>query len=203
MSRLCRIVAVLLLLVGTVRAAEMQSASDTPGTVPVTVRVDNHRGYGRVTFGFAAPMLYDLSSEPGQVKLEVHGVPALPAPERLPRNVRAIRPLGTAIELDLVEGAQARATQVGGRIIVDLLDPPRPQPAHPTRQRTRRTLPLPATAARLPPAVPASPSKAGTSVRGPTCFPAVVSCRLTPAACTCTRAAIRAAARTAFAPGAA
>ena len=160
MNRFCRIVIALLLLTGTVDAAGLQPAGDAPGTLPVVVRVDGHHGYGRIIYELPAPMRYDLSAEPGEVKLEVQGVPTLPIPKLLPRNVRAIHASGSAIELDLVEGARPRATQVGERIIVDLLDPVRPQPAHPTRRRTSRNPPPPATATRLPSAASPSPTKA-------------------------------------------
>lgn len=164
MNRLVRFAAVLLLLAGTVRIAGARSAGEAPenasGKAPVTVQVGNYRGYGRIAYQFAAPVPFVLSSGPGWVKLEAQGESALPLPERLPRNVHAVRSSGTAVELELAPGAQARATQVGGRIVVELLDPPRPLATRPARERVGRASPPPLAAGR--PSTPPVPSAAAT-----------------------------------------
>ncbi len=162
MSNLAHIAAAVLIVGGVVSASEAQPVRDAP----VTVRVGDHRGYSSIAFGLAAPMPYVLNSEPGRVTIEIQGT-ILPTPERLPRNVRAIRQLGSAVQLDLVQGTQATATQVGGRVVVDLLDPPRAQPAHRERQRAGHVSPTTAKTAKRrlavsdPPPLPATSSAAG------------------------------------------
>lgn len=155
MSRLACIAGALLLLMGAARAGETQPAADPPVPATISVGASDHRGFGRIVYEFAPPVRYTLTTEPGRVRLEVQGVPALPTPDRLPRNVRAIRPSGTAIEFDLAQGAQPRVTRLDDRVVVDLLDPPRlqlhPQPATPLRQRADHASPSPLTAS--PPSV--------------------------------------------------
>lgn len=144
MRRPAWLVMALLLLAGAARATESRAAADQPDASAVTVHVGDHPGFGRLVYEFATAMPYALSAAPGQVRLEVPGVPLLPTPDRLPRNVRAVRASGSALEFDLAQGAQARIARSGERVIVDLLDPPRLQSPRAVRPRTdRASLPVP------------------------------------------------------------
>jgi len=163
----CLVVA--LLLAGAARAAETRAASDQLAAPAVTVRVGDHRGFGRIVYEFAAATAYSLSAEPGRVRLEIPGLPALPTPEHLPRNVRAIRAAGSALEFDLAQGARARVTRLGERVIVDLLDPPRSASSRPVPQR-----PVPQRADRDSPPIPPA-AKPATNPPSPVAQPAAAA----------------------------
>ena len=125
-------------------------APASPDATPITVRVGDHRGYGRVVYDLPEATPSSFRTEPGRIVIEVPGASSLPAPDRLPRNVRAVHVTDGVVELDLAPGAQARAARIGDRVVVDVLSP-------------RRTLPSPAAQVRPgvvpPPVAPTVPAK--------------------------------------------
>lgn len=180
MRRLAQLAAACLLLLGTARAAEAPAGE--PPTAQVVVRAGDHRGFGRIVYEFAGPAPVALSTPPGRVRIEAQGVPVLPTPERLPRNVLSVRPAGAAIEYDLAPGAQARVARLGSRVVVDLLDPPRSPAApgpRPHADRAAPSTPALATSPATPATAPPSPEPVSAAAT-PGVSPSLPSAALPP-----------------------
>ena len=126
---------------------------------PVPVRSGTHRGFGRLVFDFPFWVGWRLERHGDVVRLSFsRALPFGPDP-KLPRNVRALRDAPGRATVTVAPGARVRWMRLGARLVLDVLDPPRPH--DPARRRaavvarqdaSARPAPGPA---RKPPAVPA------------------------------------------------
>ena len=97
-----------------------------------SVRVGDHPGFGRIVFEFDAAPAYTVSEQPGQIVLHFPGASTVPNAPRTPRNVLAATGGEGAATIRLAPGTRWRARQVGNRIVIDVLDPPRTAPPRST-----------------------------------------------------------------------
>lgn len=119
----------------------------------VAARAGDHPGHGRLVFDWPAPPAYTLDQQGDEVLLRFPPGTTLQLPRKLPRNLLAATADAEAVRLTLRPGARARHHRLGGRVVVDLLDPPPEVPRQEPRLR-------PATAKARPPAptpVPVAP----------------------------------------------
>ncbi|HEX4262515.1 MAG TPA: hypothetical protein VHY76_15570, partial [Acetobacteraceae bacterium] len=161
-----RLVAVPLLLAGFARgaAAPPPSGPAAPPPSGPTVRIGDHRSYGRVVFDFPGPVGAAMTQQGAVVELrfDTPGTPAMP--RRLPRNVRAMVVADGRATLTLAPGSRAREMMLGDHVVLDALDPIRGRVAAATppmrtappgmEPDTRRDAAAPAPA---PQTVPAGP----------------------------------------------
>ncbi|TDH61941.1 hypothetical protein E2C06_14445 [Dankookia rubra] len=99
----------------------------------VAVRAGDHPGHGRLVFDWPAPPAYGLDQQGEQVLLRFPPGTEFQLPRKLPRNLLAAVAEGEGIRLTLRPRATARHFRLGGRVVVDLLDPL----AEPARQDAR------------------------------------------------------------------
>lgn len=142
-------------------------AADPP---PITVRSGSHPGFGRLVLDLPAGASATIAASQGQLIVQATGAVFGPAP-RLPPNLHSIDVVGGQATLSLAQGAGWRSMRLPGRLVIDLLDPPRSvgQPAPelrrvlwsgpPSRQHALpppapAPLPAPPPAAAMPPPAP-------------------------------------------------
>ena len=90
----------------------------------IEVRAGNHPGHGRLVFAWPAPPAYSLEQKGERVQLGFPPGNAFALPGALPRNVVSLMPEGSGVRLVLRPGARVRHYRLGGRVVVDVLDPP-------------------------------------------------------------------------------
>ena len=110
-------------LLAVLGAGPVHAAATTP------VRVGEHAGYGRVVFDLPEGAAYEMLSEEGRVLLVFRGAGGVVRPSRVPRNVVAVETGEETATLVLRPGARVRAVRIGPRLVLDVLDAPRPSRA--------------------------------------------------------------------------
>ncbi len=94
---------------------------------PVAVRSGTHHGFGRLVFDFPTRVGWHMVRHGDVVRLRFdRRLPFGPDPS-LPRNVRAFADAPGRAEVTVVPGARLRRLRVGARLVLDVLDPPRPR----------------------------------------------------------------------------
>jgi hypothetical protein len=159
----------------------------------VAVRAGDHPGHGRLVFDWPAPPAYSLDQQGDQVLLRFPAGSAFQLPRKLPRNLLAAVAVaeGEGVRLTLRPLARAKHYRLGGRVVVDLLDPPsevaRPEP-RPKPEAAKARIPAPAAAAQPaaiePPPIrppPAQPVAAPPAMPDPPRAEAPPPARLLPA----------------------
>ncbi|MFT8245284.1 hypothetical protein, partial [Roseomonas sp. BN140053] len=100
----------------------------------VAMRVGEHPGHGRVVFDWPERTGYRLEEAEGRVLLRFDQPAEFDLPARLPRNVLGFSAEGDTVTVTLRPGARARSFRLGGRVVLDLLNPPAaPRAAEPAR----------------------------------------------------------------------
>ncbi|MFZ4409080.1 MAG: hypothetical protein ACOYOH_17195 [Paracraurococcus sp.] len=90
----------------------------------VAVRAGDHPGFGRLVFDWPVPPAYTLEQQGESVLLRFPPGTDLRPPRRLPRNLVALAAEAEVARLTLRPGARLRHYRLGGRVVVDLFDPP-------------------------------------------------------------------------------
>ncbi|MGH7042308.1 MAG: hypothetical protein ACREFY_09265, partial [Acetobacteraceae bacterium] len=94
---------------------------------PVPIRSGNHPGFGRLVFDFPSWVGWRMERHGEVVRLSFsRDLPFGPDPS-LPRNVAALTDAPGQVEVTVVPGARLRRMRVGVRLVLDVLDPPRPR----------------------------------------------------------------------------
>ncbi|WP_439579877.1 hypothetical protein [Elioraea sp.] len=118
---------------------------------PVAVRAGSHPGFGRVVFEWPAAVGYTVAREGDRILLSFER-PGRFATEgvrqRLPRQITALDPAGTAAAIDVAPGASLRHYRLGTRIVLDVSTGDR-TPRQPLSVAAPVVAPLP-----LPPVLP-------------------------------------------------
>ena len=110
----------------------------------VTLRTGEHAGFGRVVFDLPSGVTAADPVREGD-RLRVHIAPAVSVADgaRAPRNVRGIATKRGEADLTLVPGARVRPLRMGGKLVIDVLDPPvkpvRSQPTLPVTESSTAT----------------------------------------------------------------
>ena len=162
------------ILLATVLAA--WSCNPARADVP-SVRVGDHPGFGRLVFEFDTAPAYTASEQSGQLVLHFPGASAIPDAPRMPRNVLAATGGDGAATIRLAPGARWHAQQIGNRIVIDVLDPPRRTSAKPVAQPSSPVKPvlmLGQPAAKPDAAVPESQGSPATAPAVPVTQEAIV-----------------------------
>ena len=140
---------VLLGLAGPALAADPSAA----------IRIGDHDGFGRMVIDSDASRNLHAAQNGDEATVPLSGLTLSP-PARMPRNVRAITMSGGALHVALAPGSVLRQSVINRHLVLDALDPPRPNSAKPTAPAK----PAPTqTSAKPPPAPPvgkAAPSEA-------------------------------------------
>ncbi len=141
-----------------------------PDPAPVPVRVGEHPGFGRIVFDFAQPTEWQIAREGNQVMLSFDGVRRIGNPPSLPHNVESFTQGDGRTELVVTPGARLRTMRVGELLVLDVLDPVKPDlravpqavAAHPLDRHDAppavQTAPTTAAAPVAAPALPAQPA---------------------------------------------
>ncbi len=95
---------------------------------PIGVRAGDHQGFGRLVFDFPDSVSFHLQRLDGGVALHFADPAPIGEPPMLPRNVTAFIPADGEANVGIAPGASVRTMQLGRRIVLDVLDPPRPGP---------------------------------------------------------------------------
>ena len=144
---------------------------------PVAVRSGTHHGFGRLVFDFPTRVGWHMVRHGDVVRLRFdRRLPFGPDPS-LPRNVRAFADAPGRAEVTVVPGARLRRLRVGARLVLDVLDPPRPRARAPERAVvvSRRDPPLKPASMPVPPAAPAPGGASSAGGAAPTGKPAVAA----------------------------
>ena len=124
----------------------------------VRVRVGEHPGYSRVVYEFSQPVGFHVTREGNRVVVHFEGVGVLPGGAHLPRNVLAITGGVGQVSLELARGTGIRTLQLGGRVVIDVVDagdPDRIGTTPLTTAMSRAPMHVAVVPAKLPPAAPA------------------------------------------------
>jgi hypothetical protein len=119
-----------------------------PAAAAVAVRAGNHPGFGRMVFDVAAGTDYSLSRDGDRVRLHFSGGAVIGTPVGIARNILSVTGGAGEVELTVVPGARVRPSRIGERVVIDVLDPAKPDPG------IVATLPLPPIPPDTPPALP-------------------------------------------------
>ncbi|MFC7476872.1 hypothetical protein ACFQS7_21065 [Dankookia sp. GCM10030260] len=90
----------------------------------VAVRAGDHPGFGRLVFDWPAPPVYALDQQGDRALLRFPAGSTLQLPRKLPRNLLGAVAEAEGLRLTLRPGTRARHYRLGGRVVVDLRDPP-------------------------------------------------------------------------------
>src|ERR1700760_1693383 len=117
-SRALAAIAVLatLSLGGRLAGAAATAATET------AVRSADHPGFGRIVIDTDAATEYTVKQDGDHVVVHLPDNVALGAPPAQPRNVVGLKVEGSTVDLMLRPGARLRASRLGGRVILDLVD---------------------------------------------------------------------------------
>ncbi len=132
--RTARIVAA---LVAITSAAARDAAADDPLVNRTSVRSGNHPDFGRVVVDTTRQAGYRIEQDGDHVVVRFDDGVSLGTPPALPRNVTEIKTSGAIAELTLKHGAVLHATRLGGRVVLDALDPSGKAPVPPKRVAAR------------------------------------------------------------------
>jgi len=132
--RTARIVAA---LVAIMPAAAPDAAADLPLVNRTPVRSGNHPDFGRVVVDTIGQAGYRIEQNGDHVVVRFDDGVSLGTPPALPRNVTKIKTSGAIAELTLKHGSVLHATQLGGRVVLDALDPSGKAPVAPKRVTAR------------------------------------------------------------------
>jgi tetratricopeptide (TPR) repeat protein len=137
---------------------------------PVSVRVGEHPGFGRMVFDFGEPVQVEMERDGTLVTLHIATTrPIGPVPGR-PRNVLDVAAGTGEVRLTLVAGARIRIMHIGDRLVVDALDPVRAEP--PPTRAVQAALPLDRHDL-APPSLPTAPFLAAPTAIQPAAAPPV------------------------------
>jgi hypothetical protein len=125
-------------------------------SAPVSVRVSNHEGYGRIVFTPSARTDYVVKEQGQQVIVQFQPDTTFGAVSAVPRNVLAINCDTGRAEITIAPGTTVHAWRFGERVVVDVLDPG----TTPGRQR-------PATKPAASSPIPASSATASSATGSP------------------------------------
>ena len=123
------------------------------------VRLGAHDGYGRVVFEAPAATGFIMQRSGDVVVLRFTNAGVVASAAGGTRNVSAVAGGQGVATLTVAPGARLRTLRLGNRVVLDVLDPPRPRPAH-------------AAAAKAPPAHPQADAAAGHAAVTPAPPPA-------------------------------
>ncbi|MBE9606197.1 hypothetical protein IAI18_15135 [Acetobacteraceae bacterium H6797] len=104
-------------------AALLTSLPALAQNAPVTVRVGDHPGLGRVVFDLAAADRYQVEQREGQVVLRFNRAIDTSAIRRPPRNVLAVAAVDGGASIAIQPGSKPRVFKLGSRLVVDVADP--------------------------------------------------------------------------------
>jgi hypothetical protein len=153
--------ALLLLGSGTALADPGSAAGDQPTPPPhtapaVAVRAGTHDGYGRLVFEFPARPRFVADRHGDVLELRFETPAAIGSVKNLPRNVLAVTAGAQLVDIKLTAGAQIRTTVLGGRLVLDILDPAESSAAPPAPAAS----PAPAAEPARPPPAASKPAAA-------------------------------------------
>ena len=97
---------------------------------PVAIRVGDHDGFGRMVFDSEASRSLHVVQNGDELTVPLADL-AIGPPQHLPRNVRAITVSAGALHVVLAPGSVVRQAVINRHLVLDALDPPRPESAKP------------------------------------------------------------------------
>lgn len=89
----------------------------------VSVRGGSHADYGRLVFETPPNANYHVSQDGDRLTVDFADAVKLSGPVATPRNVISIQLEGAQADLVIAAGATFRATRLGQRVVIDILDP--------------------------------------------------------------------------------
>ncbi len=103
----------------------------------IVARSGDHPGFGRIVFDLPTGVTASATQDGKQASVKLVGAGGINFGP-LPHNVLALVPVSGGAEIALAEGVQLRQSRIGGKLVLDFVDPAKPsaQPAAPTPTRT-------------------------------------------------------------------
>ena len=123
------------LLLAALLLGTQASAASAEAVVAIGVRAGDHQGYGRLVFDFPDSVSFRLQRLDRSVVLHFTDPAPIGQPPMLPRNVTAFIPADGEASVGIAPGAMVRTMELGTRVVLDVLDPPRigqPRPDPPS-----------------------------------------------------------------------
>ena len=107
----------------------------------VTLRTGEHPGFGRLVFEAPAGVTEELVREGDRLVVRFSTNAAVDSEGHAPHNVLGIATSPGQAELSLSSGATIRRMRIGGRLVIDVLDPAPAESVHanPPPSRKSRT----------------------------------------------------------------